>query len=121
MTFASGLGNNTSGITGVIFGFTIVNLEALESLCGDITCRALISFGRLYGIRGIRKAIRMRPHTHSPVHDGHAQPRIHAHESNCLHIDDEEKATSLAPWILFTIFVFGPRDASGDTAIPLLE
>ncbi|GAI12193.1 unnamed protein product, partial [marine sediment metagenome] len=40
--------------------------------------------------------------------DGEKHDHIHAHKVEHSHVHDEKKGTSLTPWILFIIFVFGP-------------
>jgi sulfite exporter TauE/SafE len=97
------------GIAGVILGLTVAKLEFIESFRGDIAGWALIVFGLLYCIWGVRKAIRGKPHEHYHVHvheNGHIHP--HIHEAEHVHVHGNVDTSNLTPWILFTIFIFGP-------------
>ena len=90
VTFLCGLGHVLSsvvlGFIGIALGIAVFKLEAIESFRGELAAWILIAFGFTYFVWGIHRAIRNRPHTH-----------IHA-----------SKSGSLTPWILFTIFIFGP-------------
>jgi len=89
ITLLSGLGHVSSsvviGLIGLAFGVHILKLEALESVRGNLAGWLLLGFGILYMMWGIRQAVNRGAHQHS-------------HEAD----------TKLTPWILFTIFVFGP-------------
>lgn len=82
------------GLVGVAFGIAVNKLELFESTRGSIAAWMLIAFGLVYFLWGIRKAI-----------------KGHAHEHH--HVDAKSDIT---PWVLFTIFVFGPCEP----LIPLL-
>jgi sulfite exporter TauE/SafE len=90
VTFLCGLGHVLSsvalGFIGIALGIAVFKLEAIESFRGELAAWILIAFGFTYFVWGIHRAIRNRPHTH-----------IHT-----------SKSGSLTPWILFTIFIFGP-------------
>lgn len=90
ITFLCGLGHVLSsvalGFIGIALGTAVFKLEAIESFRGDIAAWFLIAFGFTYSIWGIHRAIRKKSHSHH--HD--------------------IKVGSLTPWVLFTIFVFGP-------------
>lgn len=90
ITFLCGLGHVLSsvalGFIGIALGTAVFKLEAIESFRGDIAAWFLIAFGFTYSIWGIHRAIRKKSHSHP--HD--------------------IKVGSLTPWVLFTIFVFGP-------------
>lgn len=113
VTFLCGIGHIGSsvllGFAGVALGITVTKLEALESFRGNIAAWALIAFGLIYTIWGLRRAFRNKPHEHEHAHSGETNHvHVHAHADEHLHIHAEEKKPSLTPWILFTIFVFGP-------------
>ncbi|MFC2046969.1 sulfite exporter TauE/SafE family protein [Chloroflexota bacterium] len=112
ITFLCGLGHVLSsiilGFVGVVLGIAVFKLEAIESFRGEIAAWLLLAFGFTYFIWGIHKAIRQRRHEHPHVHEG-SEPHMHTHN----HLSDHShphgiKPTSLTPWVLFTIFVFGP-------------
>ncbi len=113
ITLASGLGHVASsavlGFGGLLLGVEVLKLTSLESARGNIAGWMLFGFGLAYTVWGLRRALRREPLTH--VHDGvmhtHWGPRVHAHDP---------KQASITPWVLFTIFVFGPCEP----LIPLL-
>jgi nickel/cobalt transporter (NicO) family protein len=66
-------------------------------------------FGLIYGIWGIRRAYRNKPHTHwHPHSDGYVHDHTHVHSEEHIHVHEKTESPSMTPWILFTIFVFGP-------------
>ncbi|MCD4679743.1 MAG: sulfite exporter TauE/SafE family protein [Bacteroidales bacterium] len=112
LTVLCGLGHVGSsivlGIIGVAFGLGISNIEIFESFRGNIAAWLFIAFGLGYMIWGIKRAIRNKPHTHIHVHsNGSEHVHEHIHGEEHLHVHKEGKK-NLTPWILFTIFVFGP-------------
>jgi sulfite exporter TauE/SafE len=97
------------GIIGVILGIAVSQLEMVESFRGDLAAWALIAFGLVYLVWGLRKAWRMRPHEHPHEHtDGTSHVHVHNHVSEHLHIHDTENNMNITPWVLFVIFVLGP-------------
>ena len=113
ITFFCGLGHILSsvllGMIGIALGIAVTKLELLESFRGNLAAWALIAFGLVYFIWGLRQAIRNRPHTHLHTHlseNKHDHNHVHAEEH--LHVHNEEKTQNITPWILFTVFVFGP-------------
>lgn len=120
ITFLCGLGHVLSsvilGLLGVLIGVQVMKLEALEEFRGSIAAWLLIGFGFAYMIWGLHRALRNRPHVHTHVHDKDGRHmHEHSHTDGHAHVHDGQKAT-LTPWILFTIFVFGPCEP----LIPLL-
>jgi nickel/cobalt exporter len=99
ITALCGVGHIGSSVVlsllGIALGMAAAKVEALESLRGSLAAWGLISFGLLYFAWGMRKAYRRQPHRGE---------------------EKEEPMASLVPWILFTIFVFGPCEP----LIPLL-
>jgi len=114
ITVLSGAGHVLSSVVlgslGIAFGIAISRFEFFESVRGDIAIWALIVFGLVYTIWGIRRAIRIKPHEHIHLHsDGETHGHEHTHTEEHLHVHEKGvKAVSLTPWILFTILVFGP-------------
>ena len=112
ITFLCGLGHVLSsiilGFIGVAIGIAVFKLEAIESFRGEVAAWLLIAFGFTYFIWGIHKAIRQRRHEHVHVHEG-SEHHIHTHNHLRDHAHPHDmKVSSLTPWVLFTIFVFGP-------------
>jgi nickel/cobalt exporter len=113
ITFLCGVGHVGSSIVlgsiGVAFGITLSKLEFTESFRGEIAAWALTAFGLVYLVWGVRRAIRNKPHTHSHLHvDETAHAHEHTHNTAHAHPHGRAGAKSLTPWVLFTIFVFGP-------------
>ena len=97
------------GLLGVVFGLSVMKLEALEAFRGNLAAWAFIGFGFTYFIWGVHKALKNKPHKHLHVHDelsSHSHEHSHNHEH--AHVHDQGDQKSLTPWILFTIFVLGP-------------
>src|SRR3990167_6614934 len=71
VTLLCGIGHIMSsvllGIIGAALGIAVTRLEILESFRGSLAAWALIAFGLVYFIWGLRQAIRNRPHAH--LHD----------------------------------------------------
>jgi sulfite exporter TauE/SafE len=105
------------GIIGIALGISINKLGAIELFRGGIAAWLLIAFGVGYFVWGLFRARRNRPHVHWHAHeDMSSQIHKHTHSKDHLHVHKGESAKNLTPWILFTIFVFGPCEP----LIPLL-
>jgi nickel/cobalt exporter len=99
------------GLVGVVLGLAVESLTGAESVRGRIAAWLFIAFGLVYLIWGIRRACRSRPHEHAHSHladERHNHTHTHSHLGEHAHVHDVESIQSLTPWILFTIFVFGP-------------
>lgn len=121
VTALSGLGHVVGsivlGLLGVGIGVALNILEEIESIRGDLASWLLISFGLVYMIWGIKKAVKNKKHTHVHIHeDGMIHKHEHRHQNEHSHVHEKESKSNLTPWILFTIFVFGPCEA----LIPIL-
>jgi nickel/cobalt transporter (NicO) family protein len=112
-TAVCGLGHVGSsvllGIIGIGFGIAVGKLELWEGMRGTIISWLLASFGLLYTVWGIRHSFKNKSHIHKHYHP---ESGIHEHEHNHYgdhtHIHANEGKRNITPWILFTIFVFGP-------------
>ena len=112
ITFLCGLGHVMSsivlGFLGLVLGIAVFKLESVEAFRGELAAWLLITFGFTYFVWGMHRAIRNRPHRHFHQHDGHdGHDHSHGHAEEHSHVHDS-KTVSPTPWILFTIFVFGP-------------
>ncbi|UCG50765.1 MAG: sulfite exporter TauE/SafE family protein [Candidatus Latescibacterota bacterium] len=112
VTFFCGLGHVLSsvvlGLIGVVLGVEVMKLEMLEGFRGAVTAWLLIGFGLAYFVWGVHRAVRNRPHRHVHTHgDGHIHDHVHSHHSDHAHVHDAD-GRDITPWVLFTIFVFGP-------------
>ena len=136
VSFMAGLGHILSsvvlGFLGIALGIAVSRLEGVESARGTIAAWLLIGFGLAYFIWGMRRAWRGKPHVHAHLHD-HEDAQLHPHgpdegphdpdhehvhqhahththelaEHAHPHGESPQKA-NVTPWVLFTIFVFGP-------------
>jgi nickel/cobalt exporter len=102
ITALCGLGHVASsvilGLVGVSLGLAIGKLEFVESFRGSLAAWLLIAFGLVYTVWGLRRAYRKQPqHSHS-----------HSHFSKHIHFHDQTDGSSIAPWVLFIVLVFGP-------------
>lgn len=121
ITVACGIGHIGSsvllGIAGIALGIAVQRLEFVESVRGDIAAWALTAFGLVYFIWGMNRAWKARPHEH---HHAHGNGMVHAHEhrhmDEHMHVHDMQDKANITPWVIFTIFVFGPCEP----LIPLL-
>ncbi|HUU85837.1 MAG TPA: hypothetical protein VM243_20255 [Phycisphaerae bacterium] len=122
ITLACGVGHVGSsivlGTVGIGFGVALGRLEWFEGVRGSMAGWLLLGFGLAYLAWGVKRALRAQPHTHVHGHaNGSVHGHLHGHAGNHAHPHGADKATqSMTPWILFTIFVFGPCEP----LIPLL-
>lgn len=120
ITLLCGLGHIFSsvliGLAGIALGITVSKLNVIESFRGGLAAWMLLAFGLVYFIWGIHRAFKNRPHTHWHTHSEKAEHlHTHKHDNDHLHIHNED-GKNITPWILFTIFLFGPCEP----LIPLL-
>ena len=93
------------------------SLAWLEGFRGNLAAWLMVGFGLAYAAWGLRKAHRDRPHTHWHHHDGVTHLHEHRHHQAHAHVHDQQSGVkSLAPWLVFIIFVLGPCEP----LIPLL-
>jgi nickel/cobalt exporter len=112
ITFLCGIGHIGSsvvlGLVGVALGLAVKKLEIIESVRGNIAAWLLIAFGLAYFVWGLRRAYQKKSHSHSHIHIGTEHEHPHSHHLEHAHVHDETDKASITPWVLFTIFVFGP-------------
>lgn len=105
------------GMLGIFLGLQLSSLQWMEGVRGNFAAWLLIGFGLAYTAWGLRQAYRNRPHTHSHSHDGFTHEHVHSHHRDHVHLHEQTgKVKSLAPWVIFVIFVLGPCEP----LIPLL-
>ncbi|MEW6008005.1 MAG: sulfite exporter TauE/SafE family protein, partial [bacterium] len=96
------------GFIGIALGIAVLKLEMVESFRGELAAWLLLVFGFTYFVWGVHKAICSRPHEHLHQHEsGEVHIHTHKHIADHSHVHPS-KSNNLTPWILFTIFVFGP-------------
>lgn len=110
ITLLCGLGHILSSIIlGIIFGMSVMRLEALEAVRGNLAGWALIGFGFMYFVWGLHRMLKNKPHMHFHTHmDCTSHSHSHPHTREHAHIHDIKGKGDIVPWILFTIFVLGP-------------
>lgn len=116
-TFFCGIGHVFGsivlGLIGVTTGILIHKIEFFESFRGSIAGWLFILFGFFYMIWGAWKIYKNKPHTHFHSHpDGEIHSHTHVHHD----VHEHKHQVGITPWVLFTIFVFGPCEP----LIPLL-
>jgi len=113
ISFFSGLGHVLSsvilGFVGLALGIALARLQGVETVRGSLAAWLLITFGFAYFVWGLWRALKRRPHSHAHIHsEGEEHEHGHIHQSDHYHLHGRKAKASLTPWILFTIFVFGP-------------
>ena len=97
------------GLTGIALGIAVGKLELFEGVRGSIVTWLFTSFGLIYMLWGIRKAYKNKSHKHVHYHsDESFHEHEHTHHQEHAHIHASGKKANITPWILFTIFIFGP-------------
>lgn len=124
VSFLAGLGHILSsvvlGFVGIALGIAVARLEGVESARGEVAAWLLIGFGLAYFVWGMRRAWKDKLHTHAHLHGRAGDPahahgpdgvheHVHSHEkAEHIHLHGEGGKANITPWVLFTIFVFGP-------------
>lgn len=101
------------GFFGIALFSGVSSLVSIESMRGEIATWALIAFGLVYTIYGLRRAVKNKAHTHVG-RDGQAFFHSHLHNDNG-HEHDAKKNSGIF-WGLFIFFVLGPCEP----LVPLL-
>ncbi|MEM8680075.1 MAG: hypothetical protein AAGF97_12040 [Planctomycetota bacterium] len=113
------LGSIAIGTIGLAAGAALGQLEWIESWRGGLAGWALIAFGLVYLVVGVKRGMRKTPHAHLHVHaDGTVHCHEHTHDPEHLHLHSDETTSrkGLIASALFVIFVLGPCEP----LIPLL-
>jgi nickel/cobalt exporter len=96
-------------LAGVVFGYGIERIQFVEEIRGNLAAWAMIAFGAVYLAWGLKRAGRRHEHSHLHGHqDGEVHEHRHAHHRAHAHPHGETQGFRMTPWIIFTIFVFGP-------------
>lgn len=98
------------GAVGIALGVALGWMEHVESVRGTLAGWLLLGFGLAYTAWGLWRALRSRTHSHWHHHaDGTVHDHEHGHHGAHAHVHARAgSARSVTPWVLFTIFVFGP-------------
>jgi len=113
ISFLCGLGHILSsvvlGFAGIALGIAVSRLEGIESARGSLAAWLLIGFGLAYFIWGLRRALKSKPHSHTHLHEaGDEHVHEHSHNHDHAHVHVCKDRANITPWVLFTIFIFGP-------------
>lgn len=113
ITLLCGVGHVGSSVllavVGVMFGLGLQRIQFIEELRGNVAAWALIAFGAVYMAWGLKRALRGQSHTHAHAHeDGAEHAHAHTHSTQHVHVHTLKRRANTTPWVLFTIFVFGP-------------
>jgi sulfite exporter TauE/SafE len=115
VTFLCGLGHVLGSVLlggiGILLGAELARLVAIEGVRGNLAGYALLAFGLVYMVWGIRKAVRSRAHSHVHSHGDLVHTHKHDHHGDHTHVHDEPVKASITPWALFIVFVLGPCEA----------
>jgi nickel/cobalt transporter (NicO) family protein len=92
ITTACGFGHILSsvllGFLGIALGTALSFIDAFEEMRGEVAAWVLLAFGFTYLVWGVHRAIKKKHHHH---HHHHGKDK-----------------SDITPWILFTVFFFGP-------------
>jgi len=107
------VGSVLLGLIGIYASIQLHALEWVEGVRGDLAAWALVSFGLVYTVWGLRRAWRNRPHTHTHSHGGERHSHVHTHRAAAhAHVHSRENTDdngrSSATWAIFIVFVLGP-------------
>jgi hypothetical protein len=98
---------------GAAIGWSLSKVSWLENIRGGIAGWVLLLFGLVYGIGGLIKTYRNKPHKHFDTYeDGNMYLYEHKHDE-AVRPKERYKVT---PWVMFIIFLLGPCEPM----IPLL-
>jgi len=113
VTFICGLGHVGSsvviGLIGIGLGITISKVEVFEGFRGDLAAWLLFTFGLGYMIWGLWRAWKKPHDAHVHILGGkHTHDHGEPAENGKSKHNGVASWKELTPWILFTVFVFGP-------------
>jgi nickel/cobalt exporter len=116
ITAACGVGHVLStvliGSIGIGLGIAVTQIEGVNAVQGELAAWALIAFGAMYFVWGMRHAFKAHTHTHAHRHeDGRVHEYTHTHYGAHMHVHEGEADKGITPWVLFVIFLLGPCEA----------
>lgn len=98
---------------GSAIGWSLSKVSWLENIRGGIAGWVLLVFGLIYGVWGLTRAYKNKPHKHFDTYqDGSIYVYEHRH-GEAIRPAERHKVT---PWVMFIIFLLGPCEPM----IPLL-
>jgi len=99
------------GLVGLAMGAELAKLMAIEHVRGDLASWALLAFGLVYMVWGLRRAARDKTHSHVHAHGDLVHEHEHDHHGEHTHVHAEAGRASITPWALFIVFILGPCEA----------
>lgn len=116
LTITCGLGHVLSsvilGLAGLFLGWQLNKVFWLQDVRGNVSSWALLAFGVIYLIYGLRQAFLNKPHKHFDVMGEEVYVYTHKHGELVM----PGNKVKVTPLVLFAIFVMGPSEP----LIPLL-
>ncbi|MBB5638427.1 sulfite exporter TauE/SafE [Pedobacter cryoconitis] len=116
LTITCGLGHVLSsvilGLAGLFLGWQLNKVSWLQDVRGNVSSWALLAFGVIYLIYGLRQAFLNKPHKHFDVMEEEVYVYTHKHGEIVM----PGNKVKVTPLVLFAIFVMGPSEP----LIPLL-
>ncbi|TWV99745.1 sulfite exporter TauE/SafE family protein [Chitinophaga pinensis] len=101
------------GLLGIGLGWSLSGISGLEELRGGLAGWALLTFGLLYTIWGLKRAWSNKIHKHFDVYDN---GDIYVYEHKHGQIVYPQERMKVTPWVMLIIFGLGPCEP----LIPLL-
>jgi sulfite exporter TauE/SafE len=105
------LGSVIIGAIGIVLGAQLASIVEIEGLRGNLAGWALLAFGLMYFVWGLKRAGRTHHHSHIHVHDDMVHDHEHDHHTDHLHVHDAKAKNPIMPWAMFIIFILGPCEA----------
>ncbi|MGE3779412.1 MAG: hypothetical protein AB7F89_19650 [Pirellulaceae bacterium] len=106
-------GSAVIAFIGIALGLIVSQLEGFESVRGDIAAWMLLAFGVLYTVWGLYHAMTLPGHASAAggtqdARSSSTDSRTGLSGSHPEARDLAKTTGNLTPWVLFTIFLFGP-------------
>lgn len=116
LTVICGIGHILSsvliGMVGVFLGWQLTKISWLQDVRGNLSGWALLIFGIVYLVYGLRQAYLNKPHKHFDVMGDDVYVYQHQHGQTIM----AGSRVKVTPLVLFAIFVMGPSEP----LVPLL-
>jgi len=105
------LGSIAIGGVGLLIGAELFQLVSIEGFRGDMAGWALLFFGLLYFVWGMKQSFRRQEHNHLHAHGDIVHSHVHDHQREHAHPHPSSNKGNVSTWAMFVIFVLGPCEA----------